>query len=563
MTQPNPSTAMARVVLDELARGGVGLVVVSPGSRSAALAIAAATHETMETRVILDERSAGFYALGRAKATNSPTAVVCTSGTAVANYLPAVVEASMSNTPLIILSADRPRELHGVGANQTIEQAHLFGRFVRHSLDLEAPTADVDGNAEWRSSTGKAIDAAIGASGPPGPVHLNLAFREPTVPISDDGRSLPVEYPFPVDGKPGGARWQTADGVSSTKANVELPPTSRGIVIAGDGRYDRAGLAEAAAGLGWPVLATAASGLRGPGVGDAYEWLLADGVPSVLEPEVTYVVGGIGPSRRLEQLAASATVAQVRIDAEGRTINPSLNATTVEAGDPVETLRVAAEPCDAREWLDTWMTSLANVRQAVSAALPELPLSGPAVADALNRLSWDLLAAASSLPIRDVDSMLRGGRMIANRGASGIDGFVSMTLGASGGWRRVAALVGDLSLFHDSNGLLAAQGHDVVFIVINNGGGGLFDLLPQSLHAPHFDELFIAHQDREIAQLGSFHGVGHVQAGSLGELEREVGQRLDAGGVHLVEVGIDREQDVAVRRELDRIGSGTLGSEEA
>lgn len=564
MTQPNPSTAMARVVFDELTRGGLRLVVVSPGSRSGALAIAASDIDGVETKVMLDERSAAFYALGRAKATGRPTALVCTSGTAVANYLPAVVEASTSLTPLFILSADRPDELHGVGANQTIDQVGVFGDFVRLGVHFDAPTTDVDGNTHWRSVVCDAIEAAVGTRGPAGPVHLNLAFREPTVPVSNDGRTVSDEYRFSVDGRPAGARWISAEPEMPGVARIDLPPTDRALVIAGDGHYDRPALLEAAATLGWPLLATAASGLRGSEVGDAYEWLLAKGVPGPLVPEVTYVIGGIGPSHRLEHLAASATVAQVRIDAEGREINPSLNATAVLAGDPVATLRAHGTPSGRRSWAQGWDRAQAKAADDIGAALRTAPVSGPATADTLNRLSWDLVVAASSLPIRDVDSTLRrSGRLVANRGASGIDGIVSTALGASSTAQRSVALVGDLSLLHDSNGLLASEGHDLVFVVVNNGGGGLFDLLPQAAHAPRFDELFIARQHRDLARLAAFHGIPHVEADTTEVLESEVAVRLNAGGVHLVEVKLDRAADVAARRELDRIGSAILASEQA
>jgi len=564
MTQPNPSTAMARAVLDELSRGGVRLIAISPGSRSGALAIAAASHEDIETRVFLDERSAGFYALGHSKAAGRPAAVICTSGTAVANYMPSVVEASMSLTPLIVISADRPQELHGVGANQTVEQSGLFSRFVRLGVSLEAPGVNIDGNDSWRASTSKAVDAAIGAQGPAGPVHMNLEFREPTVPAADDGRSVSPPYPFPIDGREGGGRWTRTDRATIGIVETGIPETERGLVIAGDGRYDAHGLAETAARLGWPILATAASGLRGSGVVRAYEWLLAEGVPDSLRPEVVYVVGGIGPSRRLEQLAAGATRAQVRIDAGGRNLNPSLNATAVVVGDPVATLRSQAAGSSNGEWSRAWEHAQDRVLQGVARVLKGEPMSGPAVADTLNRLDWDLLAAASSLPVRDVDSTLaHDGRIVANRGASGIDGFISTALGAATTSRRSLALVGDLSLLHDSNGLLAAHGHNVVFVVVNNGGGGLFDLLPQAVHAPRFDELFIASQERDLAGLAAFHGIQHTEAHNLEALESEAAARLEAGGVHLVEVRIDRDADVAVRGELDRIGAAALRSKQA
>ena len=254
---------MARAVVDELSRGGVDLVVISPGSRSAALAIAASEHPQLETRVVLDERSAAFHALGRAKATGFPAAVLSTSGTAPANYFPAIVEADMSLTPLVVLSADRPMELRGVGANQTIDQTRLFGEKVRFFTDVEAPGSDANLNESWRSTVSEAVARALGQGDRPGPVHLNLAFGEPTVPVADDGRTLVSEYPFAIDGRAAGAPWIDPAIRVPGPADLHLVGSSRGLIIAGEGDYDRGGVMQAAETPGWPVLATALSGIRG------------------------------------------------------------------------------------------------------------------------------------------------------------------------------------------------------------------------------------------------------------------------------------------------------------
>jgi 2-succinyl-5-enolpyruvyl-6-hydroxy-3-cyclohexene-1-carboxylate synthase len=262
MTQPNPSTALARAVADEMARHGVSLAIISPGSRSAALAIAFDQHPDITTRVVVDERSAAFWALGHARATGHPAAVIATSGTAAANHLPAVIEADQSLMPLIVISADRPPEQLHVGANQTIDQIGLFGNKVRWFCNIGPAQSGADHNSYWRSTVSQAMARAVGQGSRPGAVHLNVAFREPTVPVEDDGRSVADPYPFSIEGRPGGGRWQEHSIARPGAAALETPAGSRGLIMAGEGDFDPELLMAAADRLGWPVLATAQSGLR-------------------------------------------------------------------------------------------------------------------------------------------------------------------------------------------------------------------------------------------------------------------------------------------------------------
>ena len=280
MTQPNPSTAQARVIVDELHRHGVDYVVISPGSRSAALAIAFEEHAGVQTRVVLDERSAAFHALGRSRATQTPVVALATSGTALANYLPSVVEADLSLVPLILISADRPPDLLHVGANQTIDQAGIFGEKVRWSCGIPPAEPDRDSNGYWRSSVSQAVARARGHGGRPGPVHLNVAFREPTVPVSDDGRTRAEAYRHPIEGRPGDEPWQQHQ--QARPAGAALGLGGRGLVIVGEGDFDPKDVFEAAGRLGWPVLATATSGLRVFDVVTTYHHLLVTGVPTSL-----------------------------------------------------------------------------------------------------------------------------------------------------------------------------------------------------------------------------------------------------------------------------------------
>jgi 2-succinyl-5-enolpyruvyl-6-hydroxy-3-cyclohexene-1-carboxylate synthase len=556
VTAPNPSTAMARVLVDTLAVHGVDLIAMSPGSRSAAIAIAAAADDRMETVVFVDERSAAFFALGRAKASGSPAAVLCTSGTAVANWFPAVVEADSSATPLILISADRPFELRGVGANQTIDQTEIFGAKVRAFLDLEAPGLE-DRALDWRSAVVRAVSAARGPL--PGPVHLNVGFREPTVPSGDDGRSRSAPYPHEL-GLPGVA-YEAVRPPRNPPGGIELPEHSRGLVVAGDGEYDRKALLEVAEGLGWPVLATAMSGMRGMGVIDSYHHLLADGVPGRLRPVVAVAIGAIGPSQRLETLVSTADV-RIRVDYWGRSIDPSRDATHRLVADPVEFLAGIGPEADPG-WGRAWQQSAGSVRTALDRRLAtEAVTTCAGVARAVDGVAREALVVASSLPIRAVDAHLTGaGKVVANRGASGIDGFVATALGVASVSGRTLAVSGDLSLFHDANGFLNDGQQDCTMVVINNRGGGLFDHLPQRAHAPYYERLFVAAQDRDIADLARFHRIGFELVSQVGDLAGVIEDAISSGGRRLIEVPVDREIDLEMWRELDRVALSRIADD--
>jgi 2-succinyl-5-enolpyruvyl-6-hydroxy-3-cyclohexene-1-carboxylate synthase len=562
MTRPNPSTALAEVIVDELARNGVRLVVASPGSRSAALVIAASRHPALETVMALDERSAAFHALGRAKTAGEPAAVVSTSGTAPANWYPAVVEADMSLTPLILVSADRPAEMRGIGANQTIDQMRLFGDRVRLFTAIEAP-ADDDLNDEWRRTICRAISASRGLDGRPGPAHVNVAFREPTVPVADDGRTMAGPYPHPIEGRVDGGPWVEAD-VPAPGDPIRIPFSMRGLVIAGEGAYDGASLLEEATRLGWPVVATALSGLRGKPVVDAYHHMLAGDLPEHLRPELVVAVGSHGPSERLDRLFALGRH-RVRIDRWGRAIDPGLNTTLAVSADPVAVLGTV-EPDQEPDpgWSASWIEAGRRVRQALIELLSASSLTGAGVATALDRVDWGCLVVGSSLPIREIDAHItRAGPVVANRGASGIDGMVSTALGAASVMERTVGVIGDLSLLHDGNGYLCDRVGDLVMVVVNNGGGGLFDSLPPATHAPDYERLFVTPQRRDLALFADFHGLEYRAVADIADLLGFVESLLSSGGLSLVEVPVDRAVDLSTRRALDVVGRSALVSSDA
>lgn len=551
MTQPNPSTALARSMIDELRRHGVTLAVVSPGSRSSALAIAVEETEGIETRVVLDERSAAFMAIGHARQTETPAVCIATSGTAVANYLPAIVEADEDLVPLIAMTADRPPELRHVAANQTVNQSAIFGARVRWFADVGPADAGIDQNNYWRTTVSQAVARALGFGGAPGPVHLNVAFREPSVPVADDGRATALPYPYSTEGRTGERPWQELLLHRPPAAELQIDGGRRGLIIAGDGADGDVRIVQEAQRLGWPVLATAQSGLRGPGVLTGYHHLLVQGVPLGLEPDVVVSIGRTGPSDRLGALTA-VECPQFQIDRWGRWIDPRRHSTVMVHGEPSLTL-ASITGTTAPDWAHGWMSADGEVRTALDERLADgNEMSGPGIARHLSDVRWETLVVGSSMPIRDVDAhTVAGGRVVSNRGASGIDGFVSTAIGAAISSSRTAAFCGDLSLLHDSSGLLVDNRPDLVIVVADNNGGGLFDLLPQAAHAPAFEKLFIAPHNTDIAALVSAHGIESDVIEDPGSLAKAMGERLESGGIHVLVAPIDREADLKTRRALD------------
>jgi 2-succinyl-5-enolpyruvyl-6-hydroxy-3-cyclohexene-1-carboxylate synthase len=514
----NPSTALATVVVDELVRAGVREAVLSPGSRNAPLSFA--LHEAdragrLRLHVRIDERTAGFLALGLAKVTGLPVPVVTTSGTAAVNLHPAVVEADCSRVPLVVLTADRPEELRGVGANQTIDQVRLYGSSVRFFYDLSVDTDA--GLGRWRTLVGRALGHGVD-----GPVHLNVAFREPLVPAEDGGGAGSLDALDALDSQAEVGRVVT--GGRRSWGYLPLAAGGRTVVVAGDqAMADARGLAEAG---GWPLLAEPSSGHRGgPNAVGTYRLLLdafADDVERVV------VAGRPTLSRPVTRLLARDDVDVFRLRDDPTT--PSV--TGAPAGD----------------WLDRWRSADAAASAAVDRVLADEPLSGPAVARALAAAvpPDGLLVAGSSSSVRDLD--LAGPwshppRVLANRGASGIDGTVSTAVGAALGHGGPAyALMGDLTFLHDSTGLVIGPGEprpDLTFVVVNDDGGGLFTLLEQGApeHAATFERVFGTPHGVDLEALCRATSTAYALSSSPDELIAA----LDAPrGIRVVEVRTDR-----------------------
>ena len=462
----NPSTAFGLALCDELARCGLREAVLAPGSRSTPLAMALAELEQrgrLRLHVRIDERSASFTALGLAKASRRPVAVLCTSGTAAANFHPAVIEADESAVPLLVLTADRPPELTGTGANQAIDQIKLYGSAVRWFGQAGLPEQRPGMTAYWRSLACQAwAHAAGGAGGLPGPVHLNLPFRDPLTPELP-GAPAGEGWPESLDGRPGGQPWTRFEAPGAAPSPLELPWTERGVVVCGDGDYDAAALVRMAEQAGWPVLAEPSSGARqGPNALTAYQYLLATPeFAAAYRPDVLVSAGRPGLSRPQSALLAACAERHVVIaQGPGRWADPQRAATDVAAG-----LRLRGAPAAVTPWLEAWRRADDAARRAVDAVLDSGDqLTEPRLArDLVQALPADaLLWAASSLPVRDLDfqAIPRDDvRILANRGASGIDGTVSAAIGAAlahGG--PAFALVGDLAFLHDAPGLALGPG---------------------------------------------------------------------------------------------------------
>jgi 2-succinyl-5-enolpyruvyl-6-hydroxy-3-cyclohexene-1-carboxylate synthase len=562
----NPSTALATVLVDELARGGVREAVLAPGSRSAPLALAlhdADAAGLLRLHVRVDERSAGFLALGLAKASAVPVPVVTTSGTATANLHPAVLEASHAGVPLVALTADRPPELRGNGANQTVDQAKLYGGAARLFRDLGAPEQRAGQNAYWRSTVCRALAAAQGSlTRDPGPVHLNLPLREPLVP---DGSAEWVES---LDGRPDGAAWtQVAPAGAAVGPAPEAP--ARSVVLAGDcppvlGRLARA-TAEAG---GWPLLAEPSSNARGgPNAVPAYG-LLLDGVDFFdgHRPERVVCIGRPTLSRAVQRLLADPRVRVDRIPATARWADPGSAAGWVVGIPPTP-----ADPPE-RAWLAGWVRAGLRAAAAVDALLDAGELGEERLARDVVAAVPDgaLLVLGSSKPVRDVDlhaAPRDGVTILANRGVAGIDGTVSTAVGAALAYQRAGggpayALLGDLTFLHDANGLLLGPAEprpDLCLVVVNNDGGGLFGLLEQGApeHSAAFERVFGTPHGVDLGAICAATGVAYEQVADPAGLRAAL---VPGPGVRVVEVRTDRSAARGVQARLRAAVAAALSS---
>lgn len=610
MSSGLPNTVWARAWADELARCGVAEIVVAPGSRSTPLVLALARDARFRLRVHLDERSAGFFALGVGKATGRPAAVVTTSGSAVANLFPAVVEAGQAETPLLVLTADRPPRLRGADANQAIDQVRLFGTHARASFEAGPPSVEAADLRHLRGLAARAVDLAVGPPG--GPVHVNFPFDKPLEPTEDGLEPLARRSPVAATGRPDERPWVTIHrgrAVPTAEAVERLAAAcagGRGLVVAGPHPQPwRVGPAvlRFAARTGFPVLADPLSGARfGPDFGAlrpaAYDLALrSPEVRGLLRPSVVVRVGASPTSAALQEaLAGWAGAEYLVIDEGGRWKDHGATATEYLVADPVAALHALADritagasgsgepraeaapappamagptPSTAErgegEAPDAWIRGWAGVDTAAREALGQPAAEGvpahegavwPALARALSRAT---VFVSNSMPVRDLDAFAHPSTqhwtVLGNRGASGIDGIVSTAFGvaaASGG--PVVCVLGDLAFFHDQNGLLWAREQDlgVVFVLVDNDGGGIFHMLPIAEHEPEFTRFFATPHGLDFEHAARLHGI-ELRDVTVSTLDGAVSEAVDAGRTVVLRL---RSERVAARtRRAQLVGA--------
>jgi 2-succinyl-5-enolpyruvyl-6-hydroxy-3-cyclohexene-1-carboxylate synthase len=559
----------ARALIGELQAAGVATAFVCPGSRSAPLALAIAEHPRLQHSVHVDERSAAFQALGFAKASGQPVVLLCTSGTAGANFLPAVAEAAQSRVPLIVLTADRPPELRAWGAPQTMEQRTLYAGFARWSEEAPCPSERGAERAYARALARRAVIEATGFK--PGPVHLNLPFREPLLPS--------VIGAPEIAGRASSSEFQAPDAridpsLAGSLAS-ELQGIERGVLLFGPDNWDPA-LADAAhalaAKLGWPIVADPASDLRAGSPADGAvihgaDLMLRDvAVADALRPDRIVRFGGQPTSAAIVAWMARHPDADVWLaDPANGFRDPQHRANRWLRASPSEFCELAASVADQVKapaaWLVQWQRADRVARAAADAALDsELRFLTPHIARSL----WSGLPAgatlyvANSMAIREID-LFAGPRtatlrVLANRGVNGIDGQVSAALGAAAALRRPTVLwCGDLALLHDVSGLLSGRMHgsDLTIIVSNDDGGGIFEYLPAArlVSRPVFEELFAVPHGIDLCELARGLGWDAVRVDSAASFTQALARAL-AGGRHVIEVAIDRAANTAFHASI-------------
>ena len=573
-----------RAFVDALVGAGLGDAVVCPGSRSTPLALALRAHPGVTVRVLLDERSAGFFALGMAKAGRRPVAVLTTSGTAAANLLPAVVEASLGRVPLLLLTADRPAELRDRGAAQAIDQVRLFGTHAKWFAELPLLDGEAVTARHVRTVGARAVATAV--AGPAGPVHLNIPFREPLVP---DGPLGPLDGEEPTS-TIAGRRLLAGEDVE--RLARRLVSVERGLIVAGpqDDPVFPAAVARLAAALDWPIVADPLSLVRcGPHdrarvVARADQLLRPGRWRAAHVPGLVLRFGAMPTSKPVLTLLEEERPPQVIVDGDDGWRDPAILPTTFVHADASATAHALADalatgerrtggdrlrpvPARGHRWLDAWLAADRTADRALRGWLARTTDAGELFEGAPFAHLADLLPdggilwAGSSMPVRDMDAWLPAGpraiRPLANRGANGIDGVVSSALGAASTGTPTVLVIGDVALLHDLSGLVAATrlGLAATIVVVNNDGGGIFSFLPQATAArpdaglpAHFEELFGTPHGIELGPLVVALGAEH-RAVTPAELRPALESSVGAPGLRVIEVRTDRLRNVALHRE--------------
>lgn len=579
MSAPNRATLYARVLVDELVKAGVSTVCVAPGSRSTPLTVAADAHPDLTVFSHLDERAASFFALGRAKRAGDPVALVCTSGTAAANFHPAVIEANQARVPLVALTADRPPELRDSGANQTIDQEKLYGDAVRYYADLSEPAVEDRTLRSARVRVDRAVTAATGTH--PGPVHLNVPFAKPLEPTA-----VPDDSPHAVpegweDAHELAARGRDGSFVTTTPGRMALDDATladlaavieeaeRGLLVAGPTDRDYAPeLVALATASGFPILADPLSRLRyGPHAADVpvyggYDGYLAERVTADWpDPDVVLRVGASPTSKPLRRYLARTGTRQFVVDPAGEWREATFRATDLVTAEPGRLAVDLAERLDAEstdaDWPASTFERAERVHEAEVDATDERfegAIARRVVADAPDPAT---LFVSNSMPVRDVDRFgaprTAALTVLGNRGASGIDGITSSALGAGSATDDpLVLLTGDLAYYHDLTGLLALArcGVDATIILVNNDGGGIFHMLPIEAFDPPFEGQFKTPHGLNFAPTADLYGFDYVRADGHDDFAEAYRASLDSDGTQVIEVASDAEQSHRTREAI-------------
>jgi 2-succinyl-5-enolpyruvyl-6-hydroxy-3-cyclohexene-1-carboxylate synthase len=572
LNAPNVTYLWAQLLIEELVRTGVEIFFVAPGSRSTPLTVAAARHPEASVVLHVDERGTAFSALGWGRARNDPAGWITTSGTAVANGQPAVVEASVDGVPMVLLTADRPPELRDTGANQTIDQVKIFGDYVRWQADVPPPTAEID-PAYVLTTADQAVHQA--RRRPSGPVHLNCGFRKPLEPIEEDvSLTIPTvvenwaehsdpftEYPRPR------SRPTDSDVNGLLRAIGE---TERGFVVAGrlDSEAEAKAVRDLASHLGWPLLPDLTSRLRlGEGREEArvpfFDLVLtSDAFREQHPPEAVLHLGGRVTSKRLRLfLRDSAPAVRAVVRPTPSRIDPDHRVTHHVEADVEAFAEAVRDQIDASGGYGAWTNAWTRANRRTKAVVHEHAadrLTEPALAAILTQeMPPDhVLVGASSMPVRDLERHATAtdstGLAYANRGASGIDGTVATAAGVARGHGSPATLlIGDLALWHDLNSLALLRKQPIVVVVVNNNGGGIFHFLPIRTYEDVFEPYFTTPQKRSFSSVAETFGLTYYQPESLGAFRENYAEASSASSPSLIEVRTDRAANREVHDDLE------------
>lgn len=587
----NRNTLWATAFVEELAAAGVDTVCVTPGSRSTPLVLAVHEHDDVEVLSHLDERSAAFFALGRARRTGSPTPVICTSGTAGANFHPAVLEASESRVPFLVLTADRPPELSDSGANQTTDQHNLYGDALRYHRTLPEPEADARKLRSLRVTVGRAVAEATAT--PAGPVHLNVPFRKPLepTPVADD---IPDDF---AERAPLGAQGRDEAFVQTTHGELTLESpdvaslttalenAERALLVCGPADSptpSREAIAALATATGAPVLADPLSGHRfGPHIEDI---LVCGGYDSYIEgadtwpdPDLVLRFGASPTSKTLRSYLASVEARQLLVDPAGGWREAEFTATDLVMAAPTPLTKTLAsrvagpDACCADSYRQRFETAEREYWECIDREQSTF-FEGNLLRTVARRCPDPAtLFVSNSMPVRDLDRFGQPRpvaiRTYGNRGVSGIDGIVSTALGAgSAGDEPLVLVLGDLAFYHDMNGLVALDRCDVdaTIVLVDNDGGGIFHKLPIEEYDPPFTEAFRTPHGLDFAPVGDLYGFDYQRLDAddgITAVGDAVAESIDTAGTQVVSVDIDAERSHRIREDIHERALGAVTGE--